>query len=412
MGRTILHCDMNNFYASVECNLNPKLRGKPVAVGGDAEERHGIILAKNYQAKAYGVQTGEALWQAKQKCKDLIIVPPNYEQYLKYSKLARQIYSDYTDQIEPYGMDECWLDVTGPGVMGNGEEIANTIRERIKFELGLTISAGVSFNKIFAKLGSDMKKPDAVTVIPQDGFKEKIWDLPASDMLGVGRATEKKLTGYGVHTIGDLARMPEEYVRSWFGKCGSYIWLYANGLDQSPVMRQDYEVPAKTVGHGITTMQDLENAAEVWNVMLELTQDIGHKLRTFNKYASGVAICIRDNELHIKQWQCPLEMATHSAAIIAQTAFHLFERSYRWDNPIRSVTVRAINLVPQGMPQQLDLFTDCIRVDKMEKLETAVENIRERFGKRSIMPATLCQDIKMSREHNFELVMPSGMVGA
>ena len=213
--------------------------------------------------------------------------------------------------------------------MGNGEEIANTIRERIKFELGLTISAGVSFNKIFAKLGSDMKKPDAVTVIPQDGFKEKIWDLPASDMLGVGRATEKKLTGYGVHTIGDLARMPEEYVRSWFGKCGSYIWLYANGLDQSPVMRQDYEVPAKTVGHGITTMQDLENEAEVWNVMLELTQDIGHKLRTFSKYASGVAICIRDNELHIKQWQCPLEMATHSAAIIAQTAFHLFERSYR-----------------------------------------------------------------------------------
>lgn len=412
MCRTILHCDMNNFYASVECNLNPKLRGKPVAVGGDAEERHGIILAKNYQAKAYGVQTGEALWQAKQKCKDLIIVPPNYEQYLKYSKLARQIYADYTDQIEPYGMDECWLDVTGSGVMGNGEEIANTIRERIKFELGLTISAGVSFNKIFAKLGSDMKKPDAVTVIPQDGFKEKIWDLPASDMLGVGRATEKKLTGYGVHTIGDLARMPEEYVRSWFGKCGSYIWLYANGLDQSPVMRQDYEVPAKTVGHGITTMQDLENEAEVWNVMLELTQDIGHKLRTFSKYASGVAICIRDNELHIKQWQCPLEMATHSAAIIAQTAFHLFERSYRWDNPIRSVTVRAINLVPQGMPQQLDLFTDCIRVDKMEKLETAVENIRERFGKRSIMPATLCQDIKMSREHNFELVMPSGMVGA
>lgn len=403
---------MNNFYASVECNLNPKLRGKPVAVGGDAEERHGIILAKNYQAKAYGVQTGEALWQAKQKCKDLIIVPPNYEQYLKYSKLARQIYADYTDQIEPYGMDECWLDVTGSGVMGNGEEIANTIRERIKFELGLTISAGVSFNKIFAKLGSDMKKPDAVTVIPQDGFKEKIWDLPASDMLGVGRATEKKLTGYGVHTIGDLARMPEEYVRSWFGKCGSYIWLYANGLDQSPVMRQDYEVPAKTVGHGITTMQDLENEAEVWNVMLELTQDIGHKLRTFSKYASGVAICIRDNELHIKQWQCPLEMATHSAAIIAQTAFHLFERSYRWDNPIRSVTVRAINLVPQGMPQQLDLFTDCIRVDKMEKLETAVENIRERFGKRSIMPATLCQDIKMSREHNFELVMPSGMARA
>lgn len=412
MGRSILHCDMNNFYASVECMLDPKLRGKPIAVGGDAEERHGIILAKNYKAKAYGVQTGEALWQAKQKCKDLIIVQPHYEQYLKYSKLARQIYSDYTDQIEPYGMDECWLDLTGSGIIGNGEQIANEIRERMKFELGLTISAGVSFNKIFAKLGSDMKKPDAVTVIPENNFREIIWDLPASNMLGVGRATEKKLSGYGIHTIGELARMPESYVQSWFGKCGSYIWQYANGLDQSRVMKQDYEVPAKTVGHGITTMQDLENSAEVWNVMLELTQDIGHKLRTYNKYASGVAINIRDNELHCKQWQCPLEMPTQSSAIIAKTAFHLFERSYKWDRPIRSVTVRAINLVSQSTPQQIDLFTDSTKIDRLEKLETAVESIRERFGKHSIMPATLCQDIHMSREHNFELIMPSGMLGA
>ena len=412
MVRSILHCDMNNFYASVECMLDTSLRGKPIAVGGDAEERHGIILAKNYKAKAFGIQTGEALWQARQKCKDLIIVPPHYEQYLKYSKLARQIYSDYTDQIEPYGMDECWLDVSGSGIIGNGETIANEIRERMKFELGLTISVGVSFNKIFAKLGSDMKKPDAVTVIPQESFREKIWNLPASDMLGVGRATEKKLSGYGIHTIGELARMPEEYVQSWFGKCGSYIWQYANGLDQSRVMQQDYEVPAKTVGHGITAMQDLENNAEVWNIMLELTQDIGHKLRTYSKYASGVAINIRDNELNWKQWQCPLEMSTHSSAIIAQTAFHLFERSYRWDRPIRSVTVRAINLVSQSQPQQLDLFTDATQIDRREKLETAVESIRERFGKHSIMPATLCQDIHMSREHNFELIMPSGMLGA
>jgi len=391
--------------------LDTSLRGKPIAVGGDAEERHGIILAKNYKAKAYGVQTGEALWQARQKCKDLIIVPPHYEQYLKYSKLARQIYSDYTDQIEPYGMDECWLDVSGSGIMGDGEKIANEIRERMKFELGLTISVGVSFNKVFAKFGSDMKKPDAVTIIPQESFREKIWNLPASDMLGVGRATEKRLSGYGIHTIGELARMPEEYVRSWFGKCGSYIWEYANGLDQSRVMQQDYEIPAKTVGHGITAMQDLENNAEVWNIMLELTQDIGHKLRTYSKYASGVAINIRDNELNWKQWQCPLEMSTHNSAIIAKTAFHLFERSYKWDRPIRSVTVRAINLVPQSQPQQLDLFTDSAKIDRQEKLETTIESIRERFGKYAVIPATLCQDIHMSREHNFELIMPSGMLG-
>ena len=224
MSRTILHCDMNNFYASVECMLDMSLRGHPVAVGGDVENRHGIILAKNYETKKYGIQTGEALWQARQKCKDLIIVPPHYEQYLKYSKLARDVYADYTDQIEPYGMDECWLDVTGSvGIMGSGEKIANEIRERMKFELGLSISAGVSYNKIFAKLGSDMKKPDATTLIPKETFREKIWDLPASDMLGVGRATEKVLSSYGIRTIGQLANTPPELLKHRLGKCGVMI---------------------------------------------------------------------------------------------------------------------------------------------------------------------------------------------
>ena len=206
MSRNILHCDMNNFYASVECMLDPALREYPVAVCGSVEERHGIVLAKNYKAKAFNVQTGDAVWQAKQKCRDLVIVPPHYEEYLKYSKLARSVYERYTDQVEPYGMDECWLDISGTeGIYGSPEKVANEIRETIKFELGLTISVGVSFNKIFAKLGSDMKKPDAITVIEKDTFKEKIWGLPASDLLGVGRATKKVLDKYAITTIGDLA---------------------------------------------------------------------------------------------------------------------------------------------------------------------------------------------------------------
>jgi len=260
MGRTILHCDMNNFYASVECMLNMKLKDKPVAVGGDVENRHGIILAKNYHAKKYGIQTGEALWQAQQKCRDLIIVPPHYEEYLKYSKLAREIYAQYTDQIEPYGMDECWLDVSGSrNISGSGEEIANKLRKQMYFELGLTISVGVSFNKIFAKLGSDMKKPDATTVIPEDTFREKIWHLPASDMLGVGRATEKVLNSYCINTIGDLAHAPRELLKRRLGKCGEMIIDYANGLDHSRVAPFDYELPIKSVGHGITTKEDLES---------------------------------------------------------------------------------------------------------------------------------------------------------
>ena len=210
--RTILHVDANNFYASVECMLHPELRGYPIAVCGDVEERHGIVLAKNYSAKAYGISTGEAIWQAKQKCKDLIIVPPHYDDYMKISKAARDIYCDYTDKVEPFGMDECWLQLWGKKYdEKDGINTANAIRDRIKVELGITVSVGVSFNKVFAKLGSDLKKPDAVTVVPKDSFQEKIWGLPASDMLGVGRATEKKLASVGIRTIGDVATWPVEY---------------------------------------------------------------------------------------------------------------------------------------------------------------------------------------------------------
>ena len=413
MERTILHCDMNNFYASVECMLNPSLIGHPVAVGGDVENRHGIILAKNYEAKKFGIQTGEALWQAKQKCPKLIIVPPHYEEYLKYSRLAHSIYADYTDLIEPYGMDEVWMDVTGSTkAFGSGEVIANTLRERIKYELGLTISVGVSFCKVFAKLGSDMKKPDAVTVIPKDNFRDIIWDLPASDMLGVGRSMEKFLSSYGIHTIGQLANAYPDLMRRKLGKNGMVLLAFANGEDRSKVAPQDYEPPMKSIGHGITTMQDLENNAEVWNIMLALTQDIGHKLRVYNKNAAGVAIYIRyivDKQIAGKQWQCQLPVRTHSAAIIAKEAYRLFERSYGWEYPIRSVTVRAINLCSQDLPEQLQFFSDAATVERKEKLETAIEDIRRRFGKYSIQPACLCQNIKMPTDREVELRMPTGM---
>ena len=263
MDRVILHVDMNNFYASVECMLEPSLRGKPVAVCGSTEERHGIVLAKNYEAKAYGVQTAEAIWQAKQKCKNLVIVPPHYDQYLRFSNKARKIYERFTDKIEAYGMDECWLDVTGC-YLGSGPEIADIIRRTIKFELGLTVSVGVSFNKIFAKLGSDMKKPDAVTVIERHAFKEKIWSLPAEDLLGVGRATKKKLQKFGIKTIGELAGAPEDLMRREFGKNGVLLQQFARGNDMSEVKPCDYVMPIKSIGHGITTVQDLEKDKHLW----------------------------------------------------------------------------------------------------------------------------------------------------
>ena len=410
MQRTILHCDMNNFYASVECMLDQSLRGHPVAVGGDPENRHGIILAKNYEAKKFGIQTGEALWQARNKCHNLIIVPPHYEQYMKYSRLAHEIYLDYTNQVEPYGMDECWLDVSG-SIRGTGEQIGNEIRQRMKDELGLTISVGVSFNKVFAKLGSDMKKPDALTMIPKETFRDIVWGLPASDLLGVGRSTEAVLANYGIRTIGALANAAEDLIRRKLGKCGVACMRFAQGLDNSRVMEYDYESPVKSVGHGLTTKADLENSAEVWALMLALSQDIGHKLRKYDKRAGGVQIDIRNNQLKTKQWQCKLSPHTNSAAIIAKAAYTLFERSYSWDYPIRSVTVRAIDLYAASAPEQLDLFGNAAVVDKKERLESVVEEIHRRFGKNSILPATISRSLpKLPTDREVEIRMPTGML--
>lgn len=414
MERAVLHCDMNNFYASVECMLSPELKEKAVAVCGSVEERHGIVLAKNYKAKAFGVTTGEAIWQAKQKCPNLIVVEPHYEQYMKFSRLAREVYNRYTDQVEPYGMDECWLDVTGSSGFGTPFQIADEIRRTIKFEMGLTISVGVSFNKIFAKLGSDMKKPDAITCIERDGFREQIWELPASDLLGVGRATDKVLSSYGIHTIGELAQTSDRFLNDRFGKNGLMLKRYANGMDNSPVMRSDYVSPVKSIGHGITTIQDLENDAEVWCVMLELVQEIGTKLRTHRKKAGGVAIDIRnirDSTLYHKSWQCKFSMPTQSPSILAKRAFDLFQSNYRWDYPIRAVTVRAIYLYEEDCPVQIDLFTDMAALDRRERLDTAIEVIRSRFGKDAIRNCVLLQNDKLPAERSVDLIMPSGLIG-
>lgn len=411
MARNILHCDMNNFYASVECMLDPSLKKYPVAVCGSVEERHGIVLAKNYKAKAFNVQTGDAVWQAKEKCKDLVIVPPHYEEYIKYSKLARNVYERYTDQVEPYGMDECWLDITGTEMLfGSPERVANEIRETMKFELGLTISVGVSFNKIFAKLGSDMKKPDAVTVIAKETFREKIWGLPAADLLGVGRATQRVLNNYGIRTIGELANTNPDFLRSQLGKNGVALWNYANGNDLSLVAKKDFVSPVKSVGHGITTVKDLETSEQVWLVFLELTQDIGHKLRVHGLSAEGVAIHIRDNTLYTKQWQTKIELPTQSPMIVAKRAFQLFEERYIWRNPIRSITIQAINLVSQDTPRQIGLFMDMEKIEKLEKLEKCIETIRERFGKDSIRNGALYQNLYLPPE-KAEITMPTGMVG-
>lgn len=408
--RAILHSDLNCYYASVEMMLDPSLRGKAVAVCGSTEDRHGIVLAKSELAKKAGVKTGMVNWEAKQRCPNLILVPPQYEQYLKYSALVRSIYGRFTDMIEPFGMDECWLDVTGSrAACGSGMEIAETIRRTVREELGLTVSIGVSFNKIFAKLGSDMKKPDAITEITPENFRDKVWPLPASDMIYVGRATEKKLAGYGIHTIGDIAATSPDSLKRWFGVNGLALWNYASGTDSSRVMHKDFVSPVKSIGHGITCVADLNNEEEVWKVMLELSQDIGHKLRVHELMAGGVQIFVKSNDLGYRQYQATFAVPTRSPKIIADKARELFHARYEWRIPVRAVTVRAINLVSQEQPMQIDFFTDTQKLDRLDKLETTIEDIRRRFGKRSITAAALLGDLKMPGRGVHEVVMPGMM---
>ncbi len=407
MPRVILHSDMNSFYASVEIMLNPSLKGKAVAVCGNTEERHGIVLAKSDPAKKCGVKTGMAAWEAERLCRDIIFVPPQYDEYLKYSKAAHEIYKDYTDQIEPYGMDECWLDVTGSErLFGNGEEIADKIRSRIKKELNLTVSIGVSFNKIFAKLASDMKKPDAVTVISEENFRERVWKLPARDLLFVGRATEEKLRKIGIHTIGDIAESDAQVLKSFFGVNGIYLKKYAMGLDDSPVTDMYSSPPIKSVGHGITCVSDLNTNYEVWRVILELSQDIGHRLRKYELKAGGVQLSIRSNDLRFHQFQGMTDIYTQSPSVIASKGMELFKRNYDWDIPVRAVSVRAINLSDKFLCEQLSMFCDGSSLEKIDNRDLCIEKIRAKFGKGAIRNAVLMGDLKMPDDGREKVIMP------
>ncbi len=393
MERTILHSDLNSFYASVECFCNPKIRHMPVAVGGDEAARHGIILAKNNLAKAFGVATGETVWQAKQKCKDLVVVPANFERYLKFSRLVREIYAEYTDQMESFGIDESWLDVTASmSLFGNGKTIADEIRRRVYSELGLTVSVGVSFNKIFAKLGSDIKKPDATTVITKSNYKDVVWVLPASDLLYVGRSTTKKLQRYGIRTIGDLANCDPNLLYSWLGKWGLVIHQFANGQDTSPVASNGAESYIKSVGNSTTTSHDLTNLDEVRATFFMLAESVAARLREQNLKCTTVQIYIRDKNLVSCDRQAKLEYPSFLTKEIAEKAIEIFMSKYKFLEPLRSLGIRGTNLVDKDTGIQLNLFTDFKKRDKEERLEQSVDEIRSRFGYHAIKRGILLVD--------------------
>ena len=395
--RTILHVDMNNFYASVECLYRPEIRHLPVAVAGDPLNRHGIILAKNMIAKKLGVKTGEAIWEAKLKAPNLVTVPPDFRKYLKFSRHARQILYDYTDQIEPFGIDENWIDVTGSKLLcGDGAAIANSIQLRIKEELGITASIGVSFNKIFAKLGSDMKKPDAVTVIPHDKFKDIVWPLPISELLYVGRSTQRKLNSRGVLTIGDLANYPVEYLVSTLGKWGEILSLFANGKDTAPVRKLNESSAVKSIGNGTTCPRDLLDNQDVKLVFTVLAESVAARLRDYGLKCTGVQIHLRDNKLYSITRQKKIKKPSYLSTDILDAAMELLVNSYDWQNPLRSVGVRAIDLVTENTYMELSLFDDNDKIIEQENLAHTIDSLRKRFGHNSILRASCLLDSSLT----------------
>lgn len=387
MERTILHCDCNSFFASVETALNPSYRNVPMAVCGSQEDRHGIVLAKNDEAKKYGIKTAETVYSAKKKCPSLVIASPHYDQYEKYSKMVNAIYAEYTDKVEPFGIDESWLDVTASKrIFGSGEEIAELIRERVKREIGITVSIGVSFNKVFAKLGSDYKKPDAITVISRDNFEQIVYPLPASDLLFVGKRTAEELLKIGIKTIGDLANTSKDMLRHKLGKMGEMLYQYANGLDETPVCaNENHEV--KSISNGFTFRHDLITKEDCRVGIEYLCEEIGGKLRSKSLKCNTVAITIKDTRLKTIQRQRPLENASDINREISSLAYEILCDEWNENIPIRMLTVSVSGFVEASSSfTQLDLFsdTDSNSREKDKKREETVDAIRRRFGTSSI----------------------------
>lgn len=394
--RVILHSDCNSFYASVECLLNPQIRNKPVAVGGDVEKRHGIILTKNELAKKYNIKTGEAIWQAKQKCPDLVVVPPRFDIYKKFSKAAREIYYDYTDRIEPFGLDEAWLDLTGNIENFDGYETAKIISSRIKNELGITVSIGVSFNKIFAKFGSDYKKPDAITCITRENFKTIVWNAPAKDLLYVGKATNEKLKRIGIYTIGDIARTPLEILKNQLGKHGEMLYGFANGYDASPVTRFDEQSEVKSIGNSTTTPKDIKSYEDAKIVLYVLCDSVCRRLRQQGFLAKTVCIYIRDCKLKTVNRQHTLQEYTNLTDTITATAYELFRANCNLKIPLRSLGVALTDFSHDNIPRQMSIFADETKLLKSEALDQTLDTLKQRFGNYAVRPAVLLCDTVLS----------------
>lgn len=405
--RDILHVDMNSFYVSVELRDKPEEMKQAVAVGGDEENRHGIILAKTPLAKKYGVKTGEPIWQAKKKCPNLKVLPPHYDKYVEVSKLAHKIYYSYTNQVEPFGMDECFLDITNSrNLFGPGDVIAESIKNQIHRELRVTVSVGRSFNKVFAKLASDMAGHNEICEINENNFRDIVWSLDVNEMIMIGNRTKKKLNKINIYTLGDLAQTEPTILKNLLGINGLKFRNWANGYDDSNVRDYYVQIPIKTIGRSITCREDLLNKFEVRAVLQELTQDISKRLIENNFLARGIHVGYRDHNLYGRGYDRMFTYPTNSSIEITKLAMEVLHEHRDLENRIRAIYIRAINLVPNNHAMQADLFTDIECHEKRIKLEKTIYAIRKKYGKKSITYANLLGDLKMPDDGREIVIMP------
>ncbi len=406
----ILHADLNNFYASVERVLYPELVGRPLAICGDREARHGIVLAKCEIAKANGVKTGDTIWQAERKCPNIIFRPPRFEAYVHYSKLVRNVYANYTDYIEPFGIDECWLDVTQSQIFGTGFEIAHTLKEQVKSTLGLTLSIGVSYNKIFAKLASDLQKPDAITTIYPEEVVTKVYPLPVENLLFVGRRTAEKLRKIGIYTIGNLAETDSYFLEKYLGKWGKILSSYARGEENTPVRHLHNKREIKSIGNSVTYHKDLKKYEDIKRLFYALAESVSARLKAANVgKATTIKIYVKDKELHSYSWQKKIA-PTNLCEVIAQESFMLFRERYAVKHSVRLLGI-AVSGFTDGVEQlSIDNMLEN-KQEKLEKIENTVQQIRAKYGFNGIQRGILLQEEHIGNIQAERLIAPAKIEG-
>ncbi len=406
MERVILHCDLNNFYASVECRKHPELADKPVAVTGNPKNRSGIVLAKNMLAKKYGVSTGEVIWQAKQKCPDLVCVAPHHDEYAIISKQVRDIYLRYTNFVEPFGLDECWLDVsTSTKLFGSGKEIADKIREDVKREIGLTISVGVSFCKMFAKLGSDLKKPDATTVISKENYKSIVYPLPVESLMYVGKSRLNQLHRLNIKTVKDLAQADEKTLVHYFGIGGKQLLDIAQGKDDTQVSDYDNLKAIKSIGNGLTATKDIDNYSDAVQLIYYLAENVSHRLREKHLAGLCVSLDIKDNNLKSFSVSNTINNPLSNAQEIAKECTKLLNKQWIFETiqtKIRALRITISTLVSDTYGEQLSLFFDSKKHQKLQQQDKGIDKIRDKYGYSTIRRGVLLDNNNIIRQDIFD----------